>query len=157
MWRVTGRLKREGIYICLQLIHTVVQQRLTQHCKSNYIPIKKRKNLYLKQTFSQLLMKKYSLSLLLFSHSVMSNALRPHGLQQAHLPHSSLSPGVYSHSCPLSQGCHPTNSSSVTPFSSCLQSFPASGSFPMSQFFTSGGQSIAASASTSVLPMNIQG
>ena len=69
----------------------------------------------------------------------------------------SLSPGVCSNSCPLSQWYHPTISSSVIPFSSCLQSFPASGSFPMSQLITSGGQSIEASASASVLPMNIQG
>ena len=70
---------------------------------------------------------------------------------------SSLSPEVCSHSCPLSRWCHPTISSSVTPFSSCLQSFPASGSFPVSQFFASGSQSFGASASASVLPMNIQG
>ena len=77
-----------------------------------------------------------------------------HGLQHARLPCPSPTPGVYSNSCPLSQWCHPTISSSVVPFSSCLQSFPASGSFPMSQFFASGGQSTGASAS--VLPMNIQ-
>ena len=65
-------------------------------------------------------------------------------------------PGAYSNSCPLSQWCHPTISSSVIPFSSCLQSFPALGSFPMSQLFTSGGQSIGVSASTSVLPLNSQ-
>ena len=82
------------------------------------------------------------------------NSLRPHGLQQARLPCSSLSPQVCSDSCPISQWCHPTISFSVFPFSSHLQSFPASGSFPMSQVFPSGGQSIGASAS--VLPMNIQ-
>ena len=91
-----------------------------------------------------------------FSHSVVSDALRPHGLQHARPPCPSTTPGVYSNSCPLSQWCHPTISSSVVPFSSHLQSFPASGSFPMSQFFASGGQSIRVSASTSVLPMNIQ-
>ena len=91
-----------------------------------------------------------------FRGSVISNSLRPHGLQHARLPCLSPIPGAYSNSCPLSQWCHPTISSSVIPFSSCLQSFPASGSFPMSQFFTSGGQSIGASASASVLPMNIQ-
>ena len=84
----------------------------------------------------------------------MSNSLQSHRLQHARLPCPSLSPGVCSNSCPLSQWCHPTISSSVAPFSSCLQSFPASGSFPVSQLFTSGGQSIGASAS--VLPMNIQ-
>ena len=88
-----------------------------------------------------------------FSRSVVSNSLRRQGLQHASL---SPAPGVYSNSCPLSQWCHPTISSSVIPFSSCLQSFPASGTFLMSQFFTSGGQSIEASASASVLSMNIQ-
>ena len=92
----------------------------------------------------------------LFSLSVVSNCLRPHGLQHARLPCPSLSPRVCSNSCPLNWWCHSTISSSVIPFSSHLQSFPAAGSFPMSQLFTSGGQSIRASASTSVLPMNIQ-
>ena len=82
--------------------------------------------------------------------------LRPHGLQQARLPCPSPTPGASSNSCPSSRWCHPTISSSVVPFSSCLQSCPASGSFQMSQFFASGGQSIGASASASVLPMNIQ-
>ena len=91
-----------------------------------------------------------------FSHSVMSNSLWLHGLHHARLPCLSPTPGAYSNSCPSSQQCHPTISSSVIPFSSCLQSFPASGSFPMSQFFTSGGQSVGVSASASVLPMNIQ-
>ena len=91
-----------------------------------------------------------------FSHSVMSDSLRAHGLWHTRLPCPSATPGVYSNSCPSSQWCHPTISSSVVPFSSRLQSFPASGSFLMSQFFTSGGQSIGVSASASVLPMNIQ-
>ena len=91
-----------------------------------------------------------------FSCSVVSDSLQPHGLQHTRPPCPSPSPRVYSNSYPLSQWCHPTISSSVVPFSSCLQSFPASGSFPMSQFFTSGGQSIGISASASVLPMNIQ-
>ena len=90
-----------------------------------------------------------------FSHSVMSDSLWPNGLQHARLPCPSPTPGVYSNSCPLSQWCHPTISSSVIPFSSHLQSFPASGPFQMSQFFTSGGQSIRVSALASVLPMNI--
>jgi len=93
--------------------------------------------------------------LLLFSHSIISNSLRPHGLQHARLPCPSPSPGACSNSCPLSWWCHPTISSSVIPFS-CLQSLPASGSFQMSRFFTSGGQSIGVSASASALPMNIQ-
>ena len=87
--------------------------------------------------------------------SVVSDSLRPHGLQQARLPCPLLTPGAYSNSFWLSQWCHPTISSSVVPFSSCLQSFPASESIPMSHFFTSGGQRIGVSASTSVLPMNI--
>ena len=81
----------------------------------------------------------------------------PHGLQHARLPSPSLSPRVYTNSCPWSRRCHLTILSSVVPFSSCPQSFPASGSFPMSWLFASGGQSIAASASASVLPMNTQG
>ena len=87
---------------------------------------------------------------------VMLDSLWPHGLQHARLPCPSPTPGVYSKSCPLSQWCHPTISSSVIPFSSCPQSFQASGSFLMSQFLISGGQSIGVSASASVLPMNIQ-
>ena len=86
----------------------------------------------------------------------MSNSLQPHGLQHARPPCPSPTPGVYSNSSPLSRWCHPTISSSVVPFSSCLQSFPASGSFQMSQLFESGDQSIGVSASTSVLPMNTQ-
>jgi len=86
----------------------------------------------------------------------VSDSLWPHGLQQARLPYLLLSPRVSSNACPLSQWCRPTISSSVVPFSSCLQSFPASGSFPMSRLFTSGGQSIGASASALVLSMNIQ-
>ena len=86
----------------------------------------------------------------------MSDSLWPHGLQHARSPCPSPTLRVYSDSRPLSQWCHPTISSSVVPFSSHLQSFPASGSFPMSQFFASGGQSIGVSASASVLPMNIQ-
>ena len=93
--------------------------------------------------------------LLLFSHSVMSNSLPLHGLQHTRLPRSSPSPRACSNSCPLSQWCHPAISSSIVPFS-CLQSFPASGSFLMSRLFTSGGQSIGASASASVLPTNSQ-
>ena len=91
-----------------------------------------------------------------FSHSVVSDSLWPHGLQHTRLPCPSPTPGAYSNSCPLSRWCHPTLSSSVVSFSSCLQSFPASGSFPMSQFFTSGGQSTGTSALASALPMNIQ-
>ena len=113
------------------MTHFVVQQKLTQHWKA------------IQSQFQ-------------FSCSVMSDSLQPHGLQHARLPCPSPTPGACSNSCPSSWWCHPTISSSVLPFSSCPQSFPASGSFPMSQFFASGGQSIEASASVSVLPMNIQ-
>ena len=89
-----------------------------------------------------------------FSHSVVSYSLRPYEPQHARPPCPSPTPGVYPNSCPLSRWCHLTISSSVIPFSSCLKSFPISGSFQMSQLFTSGGQNIGASASTSVLPMN---
>ena len=87
----------------------------------------------------------------------MSDSLGPHGLQHARPPCPTPTPRIYSNSCPSSRSCHPTISSSVIPFSSHLRSFPASGSFQMSQFFTSGGQNIGVSASASVLPMNIQG
>ena len=90
-----------------------------------------------------------------FSCSVVSDSLWPQGLQQARLPCLSPTPVAYSYSCPLSRWCHPTISSSVVPFSS-LQSFLASGSFQFSQFFALGGQSIGASVSASVLPMNTQ-
>ena len=91
-----------------------------------------------------------------FSHSVMSDSLWPQGLQHTRPPCPLQTPRVDTNSCPLSWWCHPTISSSVIPFSSCSQSFPASGSFQMSQLSTSGGQSIGVSASTSVLPMNCQ-
>ena len=91
-----------------------------------------------------------------FSHSVVSDSLRPHEPQHARPPCPSPTPGVHPNPCPLCRWCHPTISSSVVPFSSCLQSFPFSGSFPMSQFFALGGQSIEVSASTSVFAMNIQ-
>ena len=99
--------------------------------------------------------------LLFFSHLsdskwLMSDSLRPHGLQHARPPCTSPTPRAHSNSCPLSQRCHPTISSSAVPFSSCPQSFPASGSFPISQLFASGGQCIEVSASPSVLSMNIQ-
>ena len=91
-----------------------------------------------------------------FSHSVMSDCLWPHEPQHARLSCPSPTPGVHPKPCPSSRWCHPTISSSVIPFSFCPQSFPASGSFQMSQLFASGGQSIGVSASTSVLPMNTQ-
>ena len=108
----------------------------------------KKKNLWVK-TFP--LQGLYSVQ---FSCSVVSDSLRPHGLQHTRPPCLSPTPGVYPNSCPLSQWCHPIISSSVVPFSSCLQTFPASGSFQISQLFASGSQSIG--VSTSVLPMNTQ-
>ena len=109
------------------------------------------KLMYLFYAFKSIILRKGSLFFLYqfskgvsvqFSRSVISDSLQPHGLQHARPPYPSLTPGVYSNSCPLSRWCHPTISSSVVPFSSHLQSLPASGSFPVSQLFTSGGQSI---------------
>ena len=91
-----------------------------------------------------------------FSHSIMSDSLQPHELQHTRLPSPSPTPGIHPNLCPSSQWCHPANSCSVVPFSSCPQSFPASGSFPMSQLFAWSGQSTGVSASASVLPMNTQ-
>ena len=91
-----------------------------------------------------------------FSHSVMTDSLRPHELQHARPPCPSPAPRVHPNPCPLSQWYHPAISTSVVPFSSCPQSFPASRSFQMSQLFTSGGKSVGVSASSSVLPMNTQ-
>ena len=99
----------------------------------------------------------FQLLSLLFSHSVVSNHLQPHEWQRARLPCPSLFPGVCSNLCSLSQWCHLTISFSVSPFSSCAQSFSASGTFPTSWPFTSGDQSTGASASASVLPVSIQG
>ena len=98
-----------------------------------------------------------SLKKLHFSHSVMFESLQPHGLQHARCPCPSPTPGACSNSCPSSLWCYPTISSSVISFSSCPQSFPASGSFPMSQLFPSRGQNIGVLASVSVPPVNIQG
>jgi len=99
----------------------------------------------------------FSVQSVKFSRSVMVNSLWPHGLQHARLPCPSPTSRACSNSCPLSLWCHPTISSSIIPFYSCLQSFPVLGSFPMSQFFASGSQSIGASALASVLPKTIQG
>ena len=98
----------------------------------------------------------HTLSVSQFSHSVVSDSLRPHESQHARPPCPSPTLGVHPNSCPLSWWCHPTISFSVIPFSSCLQFFPTSGSFQMNQLFTSGGQSIGVSSSTSVLPMKTQ-
>ena len=103
-----------------------------------------------------MLFNRFLSSVQLFSRSVVSNSLRPHEPQHARPPCPSPTPGVYPNSRPLSRWCHPTISSSVVPFSSCPQSLPASGSFPRSQLFAAGGQSIGVSVSTSVLPINTQ-
>ena len=110
-------------------------------------------NNFLRYSFGFYAVQKY---LVQFSSSVVSDSLRPHGLQYTRPPCPSPTPRVYSNSCPLSWWCHPTISSSVICFSSCPQSFPSSGSFQMSQFFTSSGQSIGVSALASVLPKNTQ-
>ena len=111
---------------------------------------------FLSSSFSHPNLTPRKFSSVLFSCSVVSNSLRSHGLQHTRLPCPSPTLGACSNSCPLSQGCHPTISSSVVPFYSCLQSFPASGSFQMNKFFASSGQSIGVSASTSVFPMDTQ-
>ena len=104
----------------------------------------------------RLLLSNVTMQSVQFSHSVVSDSLRPHESQHSRPPCPSATPGVHSDSRPSSQWCHPAISSSVVPFSSCPQSFPTSGSFQMSQLFPSGGQSIGVSASASVLPMNTQ-
>ena len=109
---------------------------------------------YAKHKEGQLLSQMYNT--VQFSHSAMYHSLRPHRLQHTRPPCPSPTPRVYSNSCPLSWWCHPTILSSVIPFSSCFQSFPASGSFQMIQFFASSGQSIGVSTSALVPPMNIQ-
>ena len=121
----------------------------TQHTHTTYIPHIHTHHTHLYKPWTHTV---YTV----LSHSVVSDSLRPHGLQHVRLPCPSPTPGAYSNSCPSSQGCHLTISSSVISFSSRLQPFPASESFLMSQLFASEGQSIGASASASVLPMNIQ-
>ena len=131
-----GRFRREGIYVYLWLIHVEVWQKTAKFCKAIILQLKKKKT-YL---------------CLLFSHSFLSDSLQPHGQQHARFPCLSLF-WVCSNPCPLTWWCHPTVSSSVIPFSSCLQAFPASGSFPIRWLFTSGGQSVGTSAS-SISPSN---
>ena len=132
-----------------------------QHCKAIIFQLKKKKetrgNKRPKMTEGNLRNQKWipNLQSVQFSRSVVSDSATP-GLQHIRPPCPSPTPGAYSYSCPLGQWCHPTISSSVIPFSSSPQSFPASGSFQMSQFFTSGGQSIGVSAIASVLPLNIR-
>ena len=134
---------------CSNFILSYVPVQFSQHnlWKTIFSP------LYILASFAVVLIDHKSVQ---FSSSVMYDSLWPHGLQHARLPCSSLTPWAYPNSCPSSQWRHPSISSSVVPFSSRLQSFPASGCFPMSQFFASDGQSIGVSASAPVLPMNIQ-
>ena len=127
------------------------------HMSTNYLKkLKKRTKKDEQYIIPAFGFKKYVFSSVQFSRSVVSDSLQPHESQHARPPCPTPTPGVYSNSCPLSWWCHPTISSSVVSFSSCLQSFPASGSFLVSQLFISGDQSIGGSASISVLPMNIQ-
>ena len=128
---------------------------ISNHVALMFIWCEPQTALELTSTVSSLLITSAFLTSVQFSRLVMSNSLRPHGLQHTRLPCPSPTPGAYSKLCPSSRWCHPTISSSVVLFSH-LQSFPASGSFPMSQFFTSRDPSIGVSASASVLPKDIQ-
>ena len=140
-----------------QCNHTCTAQSLWRLSKITYASNKDSAwNMKCKTVWFSLLFLSVSLSWVQFSCSVISDSLWPHELQHDRLPCTSPTYGAYSNSCPSNQWCHPTISSSVIPFSSSLQSFLESGSFQMSQFFASGGQSIGVSASASSLPMNIQ-
>ena len=138
------------IYICIWYVCVYIYKLVSVHYICVYIYI----YIYV-STYICTYIYIYKLVSVQFSCSVMCDSLRPHGLQHARLPCPSPTPGTCSNSCPSSWWCHPTISSSIVPFSSCFQSCPASGSFPMSQLFASGGQCIGASASASALPMNI--
>ena len=146
-WRDVAIFYKHIVWSLLLLsdIEMLFKVETTMPATASYLVVFPRKQQF-KQCFSSVQ----------FSLSVKSYSLQPHGLQHARPPCPSPTPGACSNSCASSQWCHPTVSSSVIPFSSCLQSFPASGSSPRSQFFASGGQSIGVSASASVLPMNTQ-
>ena len=120
-------------------------------CFLLFLPISRAKRIMCGHSYNR-----FAYTTLVVVHSVVSDSLQPHGLQLASLPRPSPSSGAFANSCSLSQWFYPTSSSSVIPFSSCLQSFPGSGSFHMSRLFASGGQSIGVSASASGLPVNIQ-
>ena len=145
---------------CFHINYLILTQRGMHYCP--YLEVWGSKTLSLayseirRWNHASILKPIFQFSSVQFTHSAVSNSLWLHGLQNARLPCPSPIPRACSNPHPLSQWCHPTISSSLVPFSSCLQSFPASGSFPMSGLFTSGSQSIGASASASVLPMNIQ-
>ena len=136
-----------GLLHCRQILYWLIYQRSPEFCV--YFIKKHLVNF-------TILFACECISSFQFSHSVVSNSLQPHKLQHARPPCPSPTPEVHSNSCSLSRWCHPAISSSVVPFSSCPQSLPASGSFPMSQLFAWGGQSAGVSASASVLPMNTQ-
>ena len=180
---IGGRFKREGIYVYIWLIHVEVWQKTVKFWRAIILWLKSKKKKFFFKKWKRCRIQKiyiyfkklifiafisekntnyifyqyfHIITSVQFNHSVVSDYLWPHELQHARPPCPSPTPGVYPNSCPLSQWCHPTISSSVIPFSSCPQSFPASGSFKMSQLFASGGQSTGVSASASVLPMNIQ-
>jgi len=149
------------IYICMYIYLNHCIYLKVIHCKSTILQFLKNASLFmalrcLKSSTDCPVHIEKSLSSVQFSHTVMSDTLRPHGLQHARPPCPSPAPRACSNSCPLSKWCLSTISSSVVAFYSCLQSFPVSRSFQMSQFFAADGQSIGASDSASVLPMNIQ-
>ena len=144
-WDSPGKNTGVGCHFLLQgLILTEGLNQGLLHCRKIFYCLSHRETLHIQECSS-----------VQFSHSVVFDSLRPHEPQHARPPCPSPAPGVYPNPCPLSRGCRPTISSSIIPFS-CPQSFPASGSFHMSQLFSSGGQRIGVSASTSVLPMNTQ-
>ena len=140
------------IKVCISLSILLINKIQLSKCEDLIALIKR----FMNQAASHLSNRDNSQMVVVFSNSVVSNSLRSHGLQHPRLPCPSPSPRVCSKSCPLSQWCHLTITSSVVPFSFCSQSFPAPGSFPTSQLFESGGQTTGVSASASVLPMNIQ-
>ena len=145
----------ESSHIRDQTLVPCIGRQTLIHSTTREVPLAAFKPSFLPPGIISTFLSTYLLLLLLLLLSCLSHVwLWPHGLQHARLPCSSPSPGACSKSYPLSRWCHPTISSSVVPFSSCLQSFPASGSFLMSHLFASGGQSIVASGSASVLPMN---
>ena len=152
-WALMQFLIRTLVQLVTFLSQTLRSLRIIDFLHSSTTRPKKKKKNRSATVSSKLLF--CSISSVQFSHSVVSDSLRPHELQHARPPCSSPTPGVYSNSFPSSRWCHPAISSSAVPFSSCPQSLPASGTFPMSQF-SSGGQNIGASGSASVLPMNIQ-
>ena len=135
------------LWVCIQLLVPTSVESITDSRSGKE---------YVKAVYCHPAYLTYIQSSVQFSHSVVSDSLRPHEPQHARPPCPSPTPRVHPNPCPSSRWCHPTISSSVVPFSSCPQSFPASGSFQISQLFTSGGQSIGVSASTPVLPMNTQ-